>query len=401
LAGAPRTGGGFPRRLAAVFEREALRLAHEVAAFRKDGTPVKPRALVIDGESLIYALEAEELEALAAAPRGGGGPEARAASICDISLGLGSGGRRTADAAEPAGGARAGAPAPPAIPPCRAALLQLARHCKAVVGCRVSPIQKRQMVELVRFGGRHASDPGAAAAAATRTLAIGDGANDVPMIQGAHVGVGISGQEGMQAVNNSDYAIAQFAFLQRLLLVHGRWNYRRTSKLVCHIFYKNVLQAMLTFWYASLNQMSGTKNVVEYAASTVFAASPRAGRARLQKAPPSAVVRAFRPMARRAIVPRRGGMLVPARARARRSRRSDAAPPAQVFYTAWPVILLGTFDQDVSAETALANPALYRAGPRDEFFTRPIFASWVGTPRGTQRYSTRLHGCEASHGCVL
>ncbi|KAH8043701.1 phospholipid-translocating ATPase [Aureococcus anophagefferens] len=49
----------------------------------------------------------------------------------------------------------------------------------------------------------------------------------------------------------------------------------------------------------------------------------------------------------------------------------------QVFYTAWPVILLGTFDQDVSAETALANPALYRAGPRDEFFTRPIFASWV------------------------
>ncbi|EGB10874.1 hypothetical protein AURANDRAFT_22034, partial [Aureococcus anophagefferens] len=237
---------------------------------------------------------------------------ARAASICDISLGLGSGGRRTADAAEPAGGAPGDTPAPPAIPPCRAALLQLARHCKAVVGCRVSPIQKRQMVELVRFGGRHASDPGAAAAAATRTLAIGDGANDVPMIQGAHVGVGISGQEGMQAVNNSDYAIAQFAFLQRLLLVHGRWNYRRTSKLVCHIFYKNVLQAMLTFWYASLNQMSGTKNVVEYAASTVF-------------------------------------------------------------YTAWPVILLGTFDQDVSAETALANPALYRAGPRDEFFTRPIF----------------------------
>ena len=79
---------------------------------------------------------------------------------------------------------------------------------------------------------------------------------------------------------DSDYAIAQFAFLQRLLLVHGRWNYRRTSKLVCHIFYKNVLQAMLTFWYASLNQMSGTKNVVEYAASTVFAASSRAGRAR-------------------------------------------------------------------------------------------------------------------------
>ncbi|KAH8092427.1 phospholipid-translocating ATPase [Aureococcus anophagefferens] len=192
------------------------------------------------------------------------------------------------------------------------------------------------------------------------------------MIQGAHVGVGISGQEGMQAVNNSDYAIAQFAFLQRLLLVHGRWNYRRTSKLVCHIFYKNVLQAMLTFWYASLNQMSGTKNVVEYAASTVFAplrwTSARAtskgaalGRRPRVSADGSTSER-----------PRRGDARSGAAAPATR-----AAPPAQVFYTAWPVILLGTFDQDVSAETALANPALYRAGPRDEFFTRPIFASWV------------------------
>ena len=45
------------------------------------------------------------------------------------------------------------------------------------------------------------------------TLAIGDGANDVSMIQQAHIGVGISGQEGMQAVMSSDYAIAQYAFL--------------------------------------------------------------------------------------------------------------------------------------------------------------------------------------------
>ncbi|KAH8047536.1 phospholipid-translocating ATPase [Aureococcus anophagefferens] len=112
----PRTGGGCPHRLAAVFEREALRLAHEVAAFRKDGTPVKPRALVIDGESLIYALEAEELEALAA-PRGGGGPEARAASICDISWAWApAGGARPTPLSPPA---RAGdTPAPPAIPPC-------------------------------------------------------------------------------------------------------------------------------------------------------------------------------------------------------------------------------------------------------------------------------------------
>ena len=85
-----------------------------------------------------------------------------------------------------------------------------------------------------------------------RTLAIGDGANDVPMLQGAHVGAGISGQEGMQAVNNADFAIAQFRYLKRLLFVHGRWSYRRSSKLVCYIFYKNVLLAGCTFWRVSV-----------------------------------------------------------------------------------------------------------------------------------------------------
>ena len=65
------------------------------------------------------------------------------------------------------------------------------------------------------------------------TLAIGDGANDVSMIQTAHVGVGINGQEGVQAVNSADYAIAQFRFLKNLLLVHGRWNYKVRYCLYC------------------------------------------------------------------------------------------------------------------------------------------------------------------------
>ncbi len=64
------------------------------------------------------------------------------------------------------------------------------------------------------------------------TLAIGDGANDVAMIQAAHVGVGINGEEGLQAVRSSDYAIGQFRFLVPLLLVHGRYSYRRMTKLV-------------------------------------------------------------------------------------------------------------------------------------------------------------------------
>lgn len=71
-----------------------------------------------------------------------------------------------------------------------------------------------------------------------RTLAIGDGANDVPMIQAANIGVGISGKEGMQAVMASDYAIAQFRFLARLMLVHGRWSYRRIALIIIYSFYK-------------------------------------------------------------------------------------------------------------------------------------------------------------------
>ena len=60
-------------------------------------------------------------------------------------------------------------------------------------------------------------------------LAIGDGANDVAMIKAGHIGVGIIGKEGMQAVNSSDFAIGQFRFLRGLLLVHGRQCYRRLS----------------------------------------------------------------------------------------------------------------------------------------------------------------------------
>jgi phospholipid-transporting ATPase len=74
-----------------------------------------------------------------------------------------------------------------------------------------------------------------------RTLAIGDGANDVNMITSAHVGVGISGLEGQQAARSADYAIGQFQYLKNLLFVHGRESYRKNSYLVVYIFYKNIL----------------------------------------------------------------------------------------------------------------------------------------------------------------
>lgn len=97
-------------------------------------------------------------------------------------------------------------------------LLDLATRCKAVICCRVSPLQKALIVKLVKEG------------LGAMCLAIGDGANDVSMIQAADVGVGVAGEEGLQAVNSSDYAIAQFRFLCRLLFIHGHWSYMRNSE---------------------------------------------------------------------------------------------------------------------------------------------------------------------------
>lgn len=112
-------------------------------------------------------------------------------------------------------------------------IFAIASKCDAVIACRVSPRQKALLVKLVR----HHVVPEPV------TLAIGDGANDVGMIQEAHVGVGISGKEGKQAVNASDFAIAQFRFLETLVLIHGRWNFFRLSTVVLFSFYKNAVMA--------------------------------------------------------------------------------------------------------------------------------------------------------------
>lgn len=115
------------------------------------------------------------------------------------------------------------------------------------------------------------------------TLAIGDGANDVAMIQKAHIGVGkfyhilifveyfyitethrnvpflagISGVEGLQAACASDYSIAQFCFLKRLLFVHGSWNYSRMCKLILYSFYKNICLYVIELWFAIYSGWSG------------------------------------------------------------------------------------------------------------------------------------------------
>eukprot|EP00941_MAST-03F_sp_MAST-3F-sp1_P001053 g1053.t1 len=130
----------------------------------------------------------------------------------------------------------------------REKLLRVGQACNVVLACRVSPLQKALIVEMVKKG----------VYPSPVTLAIGDGANDVGMIQKADVGIGISGKEGLQAVNSSDFAIAQFRFLERLLLVHGRWNYRRVCKLILFSFYKNIVIGLTMFFYNFSVGFSGT-----------------------------------------------------------------------------------------------------------------------------------------------
>lgn len=175
--------------------KEALKAAFRKAGEEFDIDTAVPRALIIDGPVLIMALADAEL---------------------------------------------------------RDSLLLFSIRCRAVVCCRVSPDQKREIVNLVKVNVPE-----------VRTLAIGDGANDVAMIQAAHVGVGIQGEEGLQAVNSSDYAIAQFRYLAPLLLHHGRYNYIRMCSLVCYMFYKNIMMSMGQFWFNFSCGFSGQKYYIE------------------------------------------------------------------------------------------------------------------------------------------
>jgi len=145
-------------------------------------------------------------------------------------------------------------------------LNEICKKCKSVICARVTPRQKAAIVDMVRR-----ADP------LLVTLSVGDGANDVPMIQTAHIGIGIHGLEGKQAVNNSDYAIGQFRFLKKLLLVHGRWNYRRTCNVCLYMFYKNVVYVAPQFFFASRCLASGQpiyNDAIYQAYNTCYTATP-------------------------------------------------------------------------------------------------------------------------------
>lgn len=202
----------------------------------------------------------------------------------------------------------------------RQKFLLLCKKCRAVLCCRVSPSQKAAVVRLVKNG------------LDVMTLSVGDGANDVAMIQEADVGVGIAGEEGRQAVMSSDYAIGQFRFLQRLILVHGRWSYRRLAETIANFFYKvstkfwvfplfeanhtlqNIVWTFALFWYQIYNNFD-----ITYLFDYTYI------------------------------------LLV------------------NLAFTSLPVIFMGILDQDVSDKVSLAVPQLYRRGIERKEWTQVKF----------------------------
>ncbi|XP_049594131.1 phospholipid-transporting ATPase IC [Syngnathus scovelli] len=180
--------------------------------------------------------------------------------------------------------------------------VDMACECESVICCRVTPKQKANVVSLVKKYKKAV------------TLSIGDGANDVNMIKTADIGVGISGQEGMQAVMSSDFAFAQFRYLQRLLLVHGRWSYIRMCKFLRFFFFKNFAFTLVHFWYSFFSGYSAQVAYEDWFI-TLY----------------------------------------------------------NLFYSSLPVLLVGLLDQDVNDRLSLKFPKLYQPGQQGTLFNYKNF----------------------------
>ncbi|ORX47825.1 phospholipid-translocating P-type ATPase [Piromyces finnis] len=128
--------------------------------------------------------------------------------------------------------------------------VELGVRCHSVICCRATPSQKAKVVNIIKTSLNK------------MTLAIGDGANDVAMIQKAHIGIGIIGREGTQAMRASDYAILEFKFLKTLLCIHGRYSFLRVSKMVYHSFYKNFVLSLIQFLYMTVSYWSGSVSIL-------------------------------------------------------------------------------------------------------------------------------------------
>ncbi|KAK0721666.1 hypothetical protein B0T26DRAFT_190368 [Lasiosphaeria miniovina] len=188
----------------------------------------------------------------------------------------------------------------------------------SVICCRASPAQKALLVRAIRKPSHSGSGSGSASARGPLTLAIGDGANDLAMLSTADVGVGISGREGLQAARVADYSIAQFRFLSRLLLVHGRWSYGRTARFVLATFWKEMFFYLPTELYQRYNGYTGTSLYESWSLTTL-----------------------------------------------------------NTLFTSLCVIVPAIWEQDLAAETLLAVPELYVFGQRNRGLNIPLYLSWM------------------------
>jgi len=193
------------------------------------------------------------------------------------------------------------------LPELQRRFIESCREMTAVMCCRVSPKQKASLTEAVRN------------TLGKITLGIGDGANDVGMIKAAHVGIGIEGVEGSQAVNASDFAITEFQHLGNLLLVHGRWTYRRMAISTCYFFYKSVSFCMTLVWYTFYSGYGGNYFYDTWL-TTLW--SP--------------------------------------------------------IFTFAPVIVFALFEQDLSYNMSMQNPELYAEGPAKLYLNTKTFTLWLG-----------------------
>jgi len=148
--------------------------------------------------------------------------------------------------------------------------LEVAKDAMAVICCRVSPLQKSQVVKLMKNYDK-----------SKITLAIGDGGNDVCMIMEAHIGIGIYGEEGLRAAQSADYAIGEFQVLRRLIFVHGYLNYMRNSMMIIYFFYKNFVFTIIHFLFGFINDFSGQTIIDDWYIilyNLLFTSIPLAGR---------------------------------------------------------------------------------------------------------------------------
>uniref|UniRef100_A0A8C6WUV2 Phospholipid-transporting ATPase n=1 Tax=Neogobius melanostomus TaxID=47308 RepID=A0A8C6WUV2_9GOBI len=189
----------------------------------------------------------------------------------------------------------------------REIFLEICRNCSAVLCCRMAPLQKAQIVKLIKASKEHPI-----------TLAIGDGANDVSMIQEAHVGIGVMGKEGRQAARNSDYAIPKFKHLKKILLVHGHYYYIRIAELVQYFFYKNVCFIFPQFLYQFFCGFS-QQPLYDTAYLTLY----------------------------------------------------------NISFTSLPILLYSLVEQHVSVETLKREPSLYRDIAKNSLLRWPVFLYWT------------------------